>query len=115
MKEELYKDLLGVKYTPHGRSKEEGFDCYGTAIEVFKRNGKVLKDFITNPEEGCLNAITVENLEELCIIEIEKGNKYHIAVYIGNGLMIHSTEKYGVCIEQVYRYATWVRRYARVC
>ena len=110
----MYKDLLGVKYTPHGRNKGEGFDCYGLAIEVFRRNGIVLEDFILNPKEGKWNTIKIDNLEKLCIIEIEKGNKYHIAVYIGDGLMIHATEKFGVCIEPVYRYSAWIRRYSKL-
>ena len=40
----MYEDLLGTKFKVHGRSKEEGFDCYGLAIEVLRRNGIELKD-----------------------------------------------------------------------
>lgn len=111
----MYTDLLGVKYTVHGRSKEEGFDCYGLAIEVLKRNGIILEDLILNPKEGKINAEEIQTVENLCLIEMEKGHQYHIAVYIGDGLLIHSRKGFGVCIEPLYRYNAYVRRYLRVC
>ena len=37
-------DLVGVPFKVHGRSKEEGFDCYGLAMGVERRAGKNLPD-----------------------------------------------------------------------
>ncbi len=110
-----YKDLLAVKFTPHGRSVQEGFDCYGLAIEVLKRNGIILNDIFYDDiddyknitESAFLNTqiINVDNLEENCIILISvNGNPTHIAVYIGEGLLIHATENQGVVIQPVHRY-----------
>lgn len=109
-----YKDLLGVKFTVHGRSLEEGFDCYGLAIEVLKRNGIILKDVfyesttedeIINNAFSCNVSTKLDNLEENCIILLSvKGQPTHIAVYIGEGLMIHATREYGVVIEPVHRW-----------
>lgn len=41
-----YRDLIGVPYKVHGRSIEDGLDCYGLAIEVLRRNGIRLDDVI---------------------------------------------------------------------
>lgn len=102
----FYKDLIGIKYKDQGRNKEEGFDCYGLAIEVLKRNGIILEDRIKNPKEGNLNLIEIENPEKLCIIEYDLGfTESHIAVYIGDGMIIHTTKRYGVVIEPMYKYS----------
>lgn len=108
-----YKDLLGVKFKTHGRSKEEGFDCYGLAIEVLRRNGITLNDvFYEDTEESDIldNAFKgtvstkIDNLQENCIILISvKSQPLHIAIYIGDGLMIHATHS-GVLIEPVRRW-----------
>lgn len=111
----MYKDLLGIKFTPHGRTKEQGFDCYGLAIEVLKRNGIILNDVfyekIENEEQIKRQAflktktIKIDNYEKNCIILITVNNEpTHIGVYIGEGLMIHATRNHGVIIEPVRKY-----------
>lgn len=114
-----YRDLLGVKYTPQGRSIEEGFDCYGLAIEVLKRNGITLIDVfdknVSNVENMliALNSIphTVLNKpEENCLIELSVfGEPKHIAVYIGSGYIIHTSKTTGVIIEPLHRYSTRIK------
>lgn len=114
----MYKDLLGVRFTPHGRNKEQGFDCYGLAIEVLKRNGITLNDVfyekIENEEEIKRQAflktktIKIDKLEKNCIILITvKNEPTHIGIYIGDGLMIHATNNFGVQIEPVRK---WYKR-----
>mgnify|MGYP002858060111 CR=1 FL=1 len=39
-----FDDLLEVPYKAHGRTKEEGFDCYGLVIECCRRAGTPLAD-----------------------------------------------------------------------
>lgn len=97
-------DLIGVKFTSHGRSKEEGFDCYGLAIEVSKRLGHELKDiwyekacpetFIKNVNNG----ISINNVKEtnelklgnLIIFADSKGNMVHIGVMLDDEYFIHA-------------------------
>lgn len=110
-----YTDLLGVKFKVHGRSKEEGFDCYGLAIEVLRRNGIKLKDvFYENLNTrreihdnlySVLSHVRIEKPQINCIIEIAvHGEPLHVGVYIGNGLMIHTTSTKNVVIEPISRY-----------
>ena len=112
-KMELFKDLLGVKYKDNGRSKE-GCDCYGLAIEVLKRLGIKLEDFINNPIEKKLDLKPIQNPEIGCIIWFRKSNVSHIAVYIGEGLLIHAKRDFGVCIEPLYKYESFVKEYTKV-
>lgn len=115
-----YRDLIGVPYKVHGRSIEEGFDCYGIAIEVLKRNGLLLEDvFYKDSLEfestrdkviGSLSLEKIEKMEELSIIEISCfGVPSHIGVYLGQGQMIHSTKATGVCIVPIHIYKNRIR------
>lgn len=120
-----YGDLLGIRYKPHGRTKEEGFDCYGLAIEVLKRNGITLPDLyyksikdsekVYNELRATLDAERIDSYEENCILEITRfGEPSHIAVYIGDGLMIHTGPKIDVVIEPVRHYKNRIRGIWRV-
>ena len=97
-------DLLGVRFTNHGRSIEEGFDCYGLAIEVSKRLGHELKDvwyekacpetFSDNADNGiAINKIVETNELEfgnLIIFSDGKRNMVHIGVMLDDERFIHS-------------------------
>ena len=122
----MYEDLLGVKFKVHGRSKEEGFDCYGLAIEVLRRNGIILEDAfykdLENRESVHEELHTkiahkrIEQPENCCIIELSVGGEpLHVGVYIGNGLMIHTTHKTRVVIEPLAHYRNRILGYYRVC
>lgn len=123
----MYDDLLGAKFKIHGRNRKEGFDCYGLAIEVLKRQGIEMKDVFydnanfndrTKIKNDMLEVIKAKRLEKACInciVEIEVfGQPKHIGVYIGGGKMIHCTEKYGVVIEPLKRYANRIRGYYEI-
>lgn len=98
------KDLLGVRFTSHGRSINEGFDCYGLAIEVSKRLGHNLKDlwyekacpetFTKNADEGLgiNNIFETNNLElgNLIVFSDDKGNMIHIGVMLDDECFIHA-------------------------
>lgn len=114
-----YTDLLGIKFKIHGRDKN-GYDCYGLAMEVLKRNGICLPDVPYNciDERELIRADiytkvdyeAVEKPYENCILEIEeKGLPVHVAVYIGEGKIIHSTQNRGVVIEPFRLYERKIR------
>ena len=119
-----YTDLLGVKYRPHGRTKEEGFDCYGLAIEVLRRNGITLPDLyyssIKDAETVCkgikgIRATEISKPEENCLVEITNcGEPSHVGVYIGEGLMIHTTTHSNVVIEPLKHYEHRIKGYWKV-
>lgn len=120
-----YTDLLGVNFCVRGRSIETGFDCLGLAIEVLKRNGIYLpdpfyKDFSERKDvrENLLHSVSYEVIDKPevnCIIEInERGLPLHVAVYIGDGKMIHCTEDLGVIIEPIERYKYRIRKLYKV-
>lgn len=119
-----YTDLLGIKYRPHGRNKKEGFDCYGLVIEVLKRNGIKFPDLyyesIKDTERLCraLKNKVIKPLEKPevnCIIEITNcGEPSHMAVYIGDGYMIHTSIATNVVIEPVKHYEHRIKGYWKV-
>lgn len=121
------RDLIGVPYKVHGRTKEEGFDCYGIAIEVYKRAGLSIPDvFYTNTEctenektaSILVNGIphTVLKKPELyCIIGLLVNKRFtHIGIYIGDGEMIHATTNCGVCIQKLARWQNRIAGYFKV-
>lgn len=117
----IYSDLLGIRFRPHGRSKEEGYDCYGVAIEVLKRNGITLPDVYYDSlkqDEKWWNEFNshftkIDKPEVNCLVEISSlsQKRGHLAVYIGEGLIIHSLVKVGVCIEPLSRYEHRIEGY----
>lgn len=119
-----YTDLLGTRYKVHGRSKQKGFDCYGLVIEVLKRNGIDFPDLYydsikeTSSVEKELKAVYCKKLERPeinCVVEITNFNESsHIGVYIGEGLMIHTTSKTNVVIEPLKHYENRIKGYYKV-
>lgn len=111
-----FTDLLAVKFKLHGRTKIEGFDCYGLAIEVLKRTGITLPDLWKNKEiETSKYFNKLEKPENYCIVEMSfVGSINHVAVYIGNGMIIHARKDCGVIIEPMKRYLNNVRGYYKV-
>jgi cell wall-associated NlpC family hydrolase len=121
------RDLIGVKYKPHGRDLKDGLDCYGLAIVVLGREGINLPDVFykdTNRETNnkimriLENGISHEKIdapEKNCIIELTVcGIPSHIGVYIGNGEFIHCLKGYGVVIDKLYKWEGRIKGYYRV-
>lgn len=119
-----YKKYIGVKYKPHGRSIEEGLDCYGLLICILRDEGIYIPD-IPSPDDdreklredlkASVKYIIVENPCINCIIEINvKGLPIHVGLYIGGGYFIHATEKKGVIVEPLRLYEKRVRHFYKV-
>lgn len=122
----MIRDLIGVKYKPHGRTVEEGLDCYGVAILVLEREGITLPDVFYPDTEQDTNEVTMKLLEEgishekldkperNCLIELTVfGMPCHVGVYIGDGQFIHATKR-GVTIEPLYRWQRRIKGFYRV-
>lgn len=120
----MYRDLIGCKFKTHGRNKEEGFDCYGLAIEVLRRNGIELIDVFysdlkesENVAQELFNKLhyqKLEKAEKLCIIMFKvNGRPTHVGVYLGDGQFIHATES-GVMIDYLYKWKIRVLGYYKV-
>lgn len=104
-----FSDLIGIPYKTNGRSKEEGFDCYGLAIEVEKRLGKTLqdvvysnRDFILAEENApLLNITKTQEILMGSLLEFRIGNTLHIGVALSPSTFIHATENQGVRISRI--------------
>jgi cell wall-associated NlpC family hydrolase len=120
------RDLVGIKYTPYGRTIEGGLDCYGVAILYLKSQGIQLPDLSnydadakdkSDVKEILEHGIPHEKLdrpEKNCIIELTVcGMPSHIGVYLDDGEFIHAT-KYGVAIEPLWRWSKRIKGYYRV-
>ena len=99
-------DLFGCNFKNHGRSVEEGFDCYGLAIEVSRRLGHELKDvWYTVSNGGTFGKLADSVLQEmskqlketeeqklgnLIVFKDEHGMMIHIGVILEEGRFIHA-------------------------
>ena len=98
-------DLIGVRFTSHGRSVSEGFDCYGLAIEVSRRLGRNMQDIWyerAGPDTFSKNYEPALNLNKqlrqtdkleygnYIIFADSKGNMVHIGVLLDDDSFIHA-------------------------
>jgi cell wall-associated NlpC family hydrolase len=118
-----YDDLIGVPYKDFGRDPKKGLDCWGLAMEMYRRQGIELpnnpfdpRDFkvisqqfefqrthshwvpLKAPEEGCLVVIRLA----------DEGWANHCGVYVGYGEFIHAYNT-SVVVDRVRR---WLPRIA---
>lgn len=97
----MFQDLIGVPYKSHGRSKNDGFDCYGLVIECAKRAGKHLNDAFDDKSAERLNVERIESPELYCIVSAwTLGRVNHIGMYIGHQQVIHCSVS-GVCVQKL--------------
>ena len=98
-----FDDLIGVPFAYDGRGPEK-YDCYGLVMELSRRDGIILPDFI-HSSDMALNAATVgvvlpqwEQIEKcpgaIALIRI---GKYvaHVGYVIDDNRMIHTWEESG--------------------
>ena len=111
----MFNDLLGIPFIDGGRSKDNGFDCWGLVMEVYRRFGIFLHDY----KIGCMEASKINNeiesskefwkrigrneLVSPCLVVIKFNSEYcnHTGVYVGNGKFIHTRAKVGVNIDRI--------------
>lgn len=116
MQSPKYASLLG---TPYAKK-----DCYGIVREFYKLEfGKELKKYYEDgPKEGAeANNLIYSSVGDFRLVEDARfgdilliklmGVECHIAVYLGDGLMIHTTKTTGCVIE---RFAKWKKLVAGI-
>ncbi len=115
-----YTDLIGTPFVNEGRDPKKGLDCYGLVMEVFGRYGIKLPEYTANYDDAAkIDAIirqqktnpiwkkVKEGTEPpapsiVCIsFGVPKGIINHTGVYIGDGKMIHTRDRIGVCVDRV--------------
>lgn len=97
-----YEDLLSVPYKEFGRDKN-GMDCYGLVLEMCRRNGTPLLDFVyhdkfikENELQDCigkvnLKLIPAEEKKAGDIIQWEFEKNLHVGFLIDSETVIHAT------------------------
>ena len=112
-------DLVGVPFQVGGRSRDGGFDCWGLAREVFSRYGIALPewvaDAVTERRSGRWQEVDLSATPPLAVLmSMRPPWVDHVAVYIGDGQIVHALKGVGVCIEPLARWShrlTGVFRY----
>ncbi len=107
---EYAKQFLGNPYVWGGTSLTKGADCSGFVLSVFKKFGVHLSHHSgSQAKEG--TKISVSDLKpgDLIFYANSSGTINHVAIYIGNGQVIHaSSPKTGIKISN-YNYRTPIR------
>lgn len=111
-------DLLGCPFKDHGRTKEEGFDCYGLAIEIARRTGRKLPDLkyikadnntFSENADDVIEALkkdikeTYLQSEGNLIVFFENGRMVHMGVILEKNTFIHC-DRYGVRVMKLSEY-----------
>ena len=109
-----FNDLIGVPFVDGGRSPDTGLDCWGLALEIYRRAGVALPDFkisamdaatITaelSANEGEWKKLPAPAVMSLVVMRLSgDGWANHVGVYIGGGRFIHAYRNTGVCIDRL--------------
>lgn len=108
-----FNNYIGIPYITHGRSREQGFDCYGLIRHVMLEHFQIEMPELTiesAPTERDLkkqllslrrNWVKVDKPEEGDLIQFKIANQpTHIAVAIGiDSLFLHTEPRKNACIE----------------
>lgn len=123
------REIIGIRYKPHGRTPEEGMDCYGVAIYLLRTiNIHVPDVFYQNTDDetnrrllqtmkAAIPNVVIDKPEPGCIIEFKiAGEPSHVGVYLGidGGLFIHASKNHGVCAEPLSGWRHRVTGFHRV-
>ena len=80
--------------------------CWELVVEVYKRVGIKLDTYVSywdDMDGSPWEKVQEPNEGDIIVMNLYSNNADHIAVYVGEGKMIHSTEYAGVCIVPVER------------
>ncbi len=104
---EYAKQFLGNPYVWGGTSLTKGADCSGFVLSVFKKFGVTLPHYSgSQAKQGTKISASELQPGDLVFYTNSSGTINHVAIYIGNGQVIHaSSPKTGIKISK-YNYRT---------
>lgn len=118
----MYNDLIGIPFLDGGRDPNNGLDCYGLVMEVYRRQSILLPEYYAPALDEVAVSSEIDRARPawqrvegppppLAVMAIKFNSILcnHTGVYIGNGLFIHTRERIGVNIDRVDSPA-WKRR-----
>ncbi len=100
---EFAKQYVGNRYVWGGTSLTEGADCSGFTLAVYRNYG-ISRPHSCSGQAGCGTKISVSEVEPGDLIFYGSGSSInHVAMYIGNGQVIHSSNaRTGIIISNMY-------------
>lgn len=115
----LYVDLIGKPFLAGGRGPES-FDCVGLALEIARRLGKQVPDFVSSEAElhqqlagdgaALADCPQIPRPVPGCAVLLRMSpSQHHLAFMVDEYRMIHTTAATGCVIERVNS-PLWSRR-----
>lgn len=107
-----YSDLIGIPFKYGGRDyKKRELDCYGLAIEVYKRLGKILPEYQSEEDFKLINNKIdivrplfkkIDKPVSYCLVLLKIHPKFisHIGIMLDKIKFIHTMHKRFVTIER---------------
>lgn len=86
------KSYIDVPYRFGGASPEQGFDCSGLAMAVYRLNGINLPR-TSREQYNAGRAVDMRDMKEADLVFFDtssKGQVSHVGVYLGDGMFIHA-------------------------
>lgn len=107
------KQYIGNPYVWGGTSLTKGADCSGFTMSIYKKYGVSLPHHAASQAQLGKKVSLAEAQPGDLVFYSKNGSINHVAIYIGNGQVIHaSSPKTGIKISTVnYRSVACVRRY----
>jgi cell wall-associated NlpC family hydrolase len=113
-------DLTGIPFLDRGRDYRVGLDCWGLVMEVYRRLGVKLPNYLINCEDVDAINDTYQKEKLLWIptdkpefpdiiaLRFNESKMNHVAVYIGNGEFLHARSRSNSSIESL-NHVYWKR------
>ena len=97
------KQFIGNPYVWGGTSLTKGADCSGFALSVYKKFGISLPHS-SRAQANCGRTVSLNHVKPGDLIFYTKGGVInHVAIYIGNGQVVHaSSKKTGIKVSGMY-------------
>ena len=126
------RDLIGVKFVSGGRDVGTGLDCWGLAMEIYRRYGMELPDFVVDSFAfQIINQMAWEEIQSRKWEQVEEPRnggaplvvlmrihpKYvnHVGVYTGGGRIMHTRKDTGVIISGCSQLRQNIEGFYRLC
>lgn len=125
-------NLIGREFVDGGRSMKTGLDCWGLVMEVFKRYGIEVPDFVVGAFAcKAIDALAGEAVESreweevyhpvdkdaplVVLMRMHPNLITHAGVFIGNNKIIHTTKGTGVIMSRADALKSRIVGYYRPC